>query len=140
MKLQYGETFERLGIKDMGRQGALWCAIDPSGVLVLMAHQNYFHREHAGWIYVMPRYEGMPQRGISAIRSLDMLERYFVPNRPIILPVAVFARDGGLQSDGTFEPAEFGHATGDVYRATMRHFERTTAHLICDVLTKYSFG
>lgn len=138
MKLKYGELFERLGIKDMGRQGALWCAFDPEGVLVLMAHQNYFRRERGVWQYEMPRYEGMPPRGAAAVRSLEMLENYFAPGRPITLPVAVFTRDGGMRADGTFEAAEFGYATGDVYRGTMRYFERATAHLVCDCLRKSS--
>jgi hypothetical protein len=138
VKYQYGELFERLGIPDMGRQGATWCALNPEGTLVLMAHQNYFHRKTGKWQYEMPPDEPATPRGPSAKRSLDMIGAYFAENRKIILPVAVFVTDGALRADGTWGPSEFHYATGDYYEARMKKFERDTGYLLCDIDRKGS--
>src|SRR5688572_3200609 len=79
MTYQYGQAFERLGISGMGHLGATWCAQNASGVLVLMAHQNYVHRDGgvpAKWVYEMPDEGPEPDRGSSAKRSLAMIESY----------------------------------------------------------------
>lgn len=132
-KYQYGEVFERLGISGMGHQGATWCALNAEGQLVLMAHQNYFHRRTGKWQYEMPPDEPATPRGPSAKRSLDMIGNYFAEGRPIILPVAVFVTDGGLREDGTWSPSVFDHATGDFYEGRMMQFDRTTGYLLCDI-------
>ena len=136
---QYGEAFERVGAPGMGRQGAPWCAKGNDGVLVLMAHQNYFHRGPGGYYYELPRIPDMPRRTGSAAQSLKMLNEYFQPGRSIHLLIAVFRDDGGVQQNGTFRAAEFGEATGDAYRAEMRLFDLSTAHLLCDKLVKYAY-
>ena len=43
-KLNYGQAFGKIGIPTLGGRGTLWCGIDPEGVLVLMAHKNYFRK------------------------------------------------------------------------------------------------
>lgn len=133
MKYQYGEVFERLGIPGMGRQGATWCALNSEGILVLMAHQNYFHRRTNKWQYEMPRDEPATPRGPSAKRSLDMIDSYFAVGRKIILPVAVFVTDGALRADGTWGPSVFDYATGDYYEGAMTEFERDTGYLLCSI-------
>ena len=137
---QYGEIFNLLGVPGMGHQGATWCAPGPDGVLILMSHQNYFGRNEngIGLKYELPHEDPMPPRAPPAAKSLRMIEEYFQPDKPILLPVAVFVTDGGLRPDGTFEASVFRHATGDVYRAKMVEFHPETAHLLCDVLEKYS--
>ena len=139
MKYQYGETFKRLGIPGMGHQGAPWCAINPAGILVLMAHQNYFHRKRGNYQYEMPADEPATPRGPSANSSLDMIGSYFAEGRNIILPVAVFVTDGALKADGTWGPSIFDYATGDYYEGRMRKFERQTGYLLCDIDQKRSF-
>src|SRR5687767_2767588 len=81
MKYQYGEMFERLGIPGMGHQGATWCALNPGGILVLMAHQNYFRRAGSKYQYEHPKCEPATLRGPSAKRSLDMMGSYFAEGR-----------------------------------------------------------
>ncbi len=80
----------------------------------------------------------MPPRGPSATRSLEMIRSYFGKDKQIVLPIAVFATDGGLRPDGTWEPSEFKHATGDVYDARMQEFDPVSAYLLCDIDRKYS--
>jgi hypothetical protein len=134
MKYQYGELFKRLEIPGMGHQGATWCALNPEGVLVLMAHQNYFFRRKTGkWQYEMPADEPKTPRGPSARRSLDMIAGYFADDKKIILAVAVFLTDGALRSDGTWGPSKFDHATGEYYEGRMRQFQRESGYLLCDV-------
>jgi hypothetical protein len=138
MKYQYGEMFERLGIPGMGRQGATWCAFNSEGTLVLMAHQNYFHKKSGKWQYEMPGDEPMPPRGPSARKSLEMIAEYFEMDRKIILPIAVFVNDGGLGDDGTWQSSVFDYATGDYYVGRMRKFDSATGYLLCDVEKKLS--
>lgn len=133
MKYQYGEMFKRLGIPGMGHQGTTWCALNPEGILVLMAHQNFFRRVESKYQYEHPKCEPTTLRGPSAKRSLAMMDSYFTVNRKIILPVAVFVTDGALRGDGTWGPSEFDHATGDYFEGRMRQFERETAYLLCDI-------
>lgn len=136
---QYGQTFEKLGVTGMGRQGSGWCAPDPAGTMVLMAHQNFFHRDGDGrWLYEGIGYPGLPETSPTAARSIRMLADYFRLQREILLPVAIFRNDGCVHPDGTAEPAEFDHATGDIYRATMRSFDPHTGHIICDVVSRFS--
>src|SRR2546423_3595218 len=127
MPYQYGEIFAKLGIAGMGHQGATWCAKDPDGVLVLMAHQAYVKKRDDKWLYEMPD-QGLPPspRGPSARNSIAMIQGYFEPGKKIFLPVAVFVTDGGPRPDGTWEQSVFRHATGDVYEATMQAFEPAT--------------
>ena len=138
MNQKYGESFKQLGIPGMGRQGATWCELDAHGVLVLMAHQNYFHKRNGSLVYEMPRKEKMPPRGTSATRSLKLIGSYFAPDKSIILPVAVFVTDGGVSADGTWEPSVFKHATGDVFRARMKDFDPTTGYLLCAIDERFS--
>lgn len=133
MKYQYGEMFKRLGIPGMGHQGATWCALNPEGILVLMAHQNYFRRAESKYQYEHPKCEPETLRGSSAKRSLDILGSYFAVGRTIILPIAVFVTDGAPRGDGTWEPSVFDYATGDYFEGRMREFERETAYLLCDI-------
>lgn len=139
MPYLYGEAFQRVGIKSMGRQGAPWCALNAEGELVLMAHQNYFHNGPEGYYYELPRYDPMPQRVGSAARSLQMIDDYFLPGRAIHLLVALFDSDGGLRPDGSFEAAHFAQATGVAYRAKMSHFDLATAQLVCNNLVRYQY-
>ena len=138
MTYKYGEIFQRLGIPGMGHLGATWCELDPQGVLVLMAHQNYVHKRNGPWVYEMPHEGKLPKRSSSATRSLKMIENYFDQEKAIILPVAEFATDGGLREDGTWEPSSFKHATGDVYRARMQVFDPTTGYLLCAIDSRFS--
>lgn len=138
MKYQYGEIFQRLGIPGMGHQGVTWCALNPAGTLVLMAHQNYFHRKTGKWQYEMPPDEPATARGPSARRSLDMIAAYFAEDRKIILPVAVFVTDGALRADGTWGPSEFDYATGDYYEGRMKLFRRDSGYLLCEIDKKQS--
>ena len=139
MTYNYGEAFQRLGIPGMGHQGATWCAINPDGVLVLMAHQNYVRFKDGPRRYEMPTEEPMPPRGPSATKSLAIITSYFAPNKSIILPIAVFETDGGRQSDGTWQSSIFTHATGDAYRARMQSFNPTNGHLLCLLDEKFSY-
>ena len=138
-KYQYGEIFDRLGIPGMGHLGANWCALNPEGVLVLMAHQNYFHRRTGKWQYEMPPDEPATPRGPSAKRSLDMIGAYLADGqKKIILPVAVFVTDGEQRADGTWSPSVFNHATGDFYEGSMTTFERGTGYLLCEIEARRS--
>jgi hypothetical protein len=134
---QFGQLFERMGIPGKGRQGETWCAIDPDGVMVLMAHQVFVKRRDNGWIYETPDNGPLPVRGPSAMRSLRMLAEYFAPNRAILLPVGIFYSDGGKRADGSWAPSEFNHATGDVYRGRMMQFDQETGYLLCELDGKY---
>jgi hypothetical protein len=134
----YGEAFDRVGVKDMGRQGSGWCGFDPHGTLVLMAHQNYFKRTKDAWLYEVPDEGPMPHRASSAARSLDMIDGYFAPRREIVLLVGAFRSDGGMRADGTIEPSDFQEATGDAYRASMVLFDRSSGHLICELESRFS--
>ena len=138
-RYSYGEAFKRVRVLGMGRRGPPWCNEDPNGVLVLMAHQSYFHKGLSGYYYELPLHESMPIRTGSAAQSLRILEKYFAAGKPIHLLVAVFKDDGGPQPNGRFEAAEFLHATGDAYRAEMRQFDHKTAHLVCDKLVHYQY-
>jgi hypothetical protein len=136
-RYQFGEIFSRLGIPNKGRQGETWCALDPEGIMVLVAHQVFFHRVDGRWIYETPNHGPMPVRGPSAMRSLRMLAEYFEPERPILLPVAVFDSDGGKRPDGTWAPSQFNHATGDVYRGRMKVFRQDSGYLLCELDSKF---
>ena len=138
MKYQYGEMFKRLGVPNMGRQGATWCEMNPEGILVLMAHQNYFRLKDGKMHYEMPPDEPATPRGPSAKRSLDMIAAYFAEDRRIILPVGVFVTDGAQRADGTWDPSVFDHATGDYYEGRMKKFDRGTGYLLCDIDSKHS--
>jgi hypothetical protein len=138
MVYKYGEIFAKLGILDMGHQGATWCSLNPDGVMVLMAHQNYFHKRRGMWQYETPDEGVQPSRGPSATRSLKMLDEYFSADREILLPVAEFITDGGIAADGTWRPSEFNHATGAVYEARMKAFELRTGYLLCDIDRKFT--
>lgn len=138
MPYQYGEMFERLGVPGMGRQGTGWCGINGDGVLVLMAHQNFFHpKPGGGWYYDAPGDPRLPTVSASAARSLRMIAAYFKPGREILLPVGEFTSDGGTSASGKLEPAAFRQATGSVYRATLRDFESDTGRIVCDVVAKF---
>jgi hypothetical protein len=138
MTYKFGEIFEKLGIPGMGHQGATWCSLNPGGILVLMAHQNYFHKRRGIWQYEMPNEGVQPRRGPSATRSLEMLSGYFAPDRQILLPVAEFITDGGPMPNGSWRPSEFKHATGAVYEGRMKAFELDTGYLLCDIDRKFS--
>ncbi|WP_151639061.1 hypothetical protein [Noviherbaspirillum aerium] len=138
IRYQYGQMFKKLGVPGMGRQGSGWCAVDPSGTLVLMADQNLFHRDSDGrWLYEGVGYPSLPESSRTAASSVRMLADYFRPQREILLPIGIFRNDGCVHPDGTAEPAEFDHATGDVYRATMRSFDLQTGHIVCEVVSKF---
>ena len=138
MAYKYGEIFQRLGIPGMGHLGATWCELDPNGVLVLMAHQNYVHKRTGAWVYEMPHEGKLPVRSPSATKSLRMIAGYFEPDKKIILPVAEFTNDGGLRDDGTWEASSFKQATGDVYRGTMKAFDVATGYLLCSLDARFS--
>ena len=134
MPIQYGEMFERLGVNGMGRQGSGWCGINPSGVLVLMAHQNFFHRDANGnWYYDAPGDPRLPAISQSAARSIRMIAEYSARAKEILLPVGIFRTDGRIHANGAHEPADFQEATGRVYKATIRSFDATTGSIVCDV-------
>jgi hypothetical protein len=139
MHYQYGEAFERSGIPGMGRQGAPWCAHDPQGTLVLMAHQNYVQRRETGWQYEMPDRGQLPVRGPSANRSWDIISTYFALDKPIVLLIAVFTVDGRIREDGTWEQSEFKHAIGDAYRARMKACNPAHGYLLCQIESKFSY-
>jgi hypothetical protein len=99
---------------------AVWCALNPEGVLVLMAHQNYFHRRTGKWQLEMPSEESTHL--VARQSEVDMIGTYFAEARKIILPIAVFVTDGDLREDGTWSPSVFDHATGDFYEGRMAQF------------------
>ena len=138
MTYNYGEMFERLGVKGMGHQGAAWCALDPRGVLVLMSHQNFHKLRDGVWVYDAPGDPKLPKVSRSAARSIRLLAHYFAPGKEILLPVAVFETDGKVHADGTHEPAKFKHATGDVYRSRMVVFDPSTGHILCEATERFS--
>ena len=138
MPYQYGEIFERLGAPGMGRLGALWCALNPDGILVLMAHANCVHiRPDKTWYYEVNAQIETSTRAASAIQSLKMIQKYYEPGRSVLLPVAEFAKDGGIGVDGRFESSEFKHATGAVYRAKFVDFKYETGYVLCDIDSKF---
>jgi hypothetical protein len=106
--------------------------------MILMSHQNYFHRRNGAWIYESPPDDPMPPRSPSAARSLRILAEYFIPGRNIILPVAVFVKDGGNQPDGSFESSVFRYATGDVYNAKFQAFNQANGHIYCEITDRFS--
>lgn len=136
---QYGEIFAKLGVPNMGQQGVGWCGIDPSGVLVLMSHQNFYHldKETKRYFYDAVPVEKLADSSPSAKRSLQMVRAYFAPGKPVLLPIGVFNHDGGPRSNGSIKPASFDYATGAVYRATFRHFTYDNGHTICDVVERF---
>lgn len=138
MAYKYGEIFEKLGIPGMGHLGATWCELNPGGVLVLMAHQNYIQKRNGQWVYEIPREGKLPKRSSSATKSLKMITEYFEAERQIFLPVAEFSKDGGLRPDGTWEPSNFKNATGDVYRGRMLNFDPSTGYLLCAIDERFS--
>lgn len=137
MQYQYGEIFQRLGVDTMSRRGSGWCGLCQDGVLAIMSHQNFFCREGNQFVYRHPGDLRTPTTSTSAIRSIRMIASYFEPNKPVLLPVGVFANDGGWESDGSHIPSKFSFATGDVYQATIREFDAATAYFLCDVQTKF---
>jgi hypothetical protein len=135
---QYGEIFDHLGVPNMGRQGSGWCGEDADGVLVLMAHQNFFHRGPDGkYYYDAPGDPRLPTSSPSAARNIRMIGAYFEPGKPILLPVGEFSSDGGFDANGEPYAAEFKRATGAVYRATFRTFDANTGRIVCDVVSKF---
>src|SRR5262249_17678843 len=128
MPYQFGEVFEKLGIPAMGHQGATWCEIDPQGVMVLMAHQNYFHKRRCSRQYAMPDEGTHHAVGSSATRSLQMIATYFSPTKRILLPVGEFTTDGGPRADGTWKPSKSKHSTGAVYEGRMVRFDLSTGY------------
>ena len=139
MTYLYGEAFERLGIPGMGHQGAAWCALNPDGILVLMAHQKYVRFKDGPRRYETPNEKIVPPRGPSAVKSLKMIGGYFAPEKSIILVIGEFVTDGGLRADGSWEASVFRHATGDAYRATMQSFNETNGCLLCLLSEKFSY-
>ena len=138
MPYQYGEIFELLGVPGMGRQGSGWCGINKDGVLVLMSHQNFFHRRPSGeYYYDAPGDPRLPSSSASAARSLRIIAEYFEPNRAVLLPIGEFVSDGGPNAKGELEAAVFRRATGAVYRAKMRAFEPDNGRIVCDVESKF---
>lgn len=139
MRYQYGEIFEKLGVLGMGRQGAGWAGLDPNGVLVLMTHQNFYKRdpETKRYFYDAAPVDGLAKSSPSANRSLKILQEYYAPGKPVLLPIGAFKDDGGLNPDGTIRSADFDYATGSVYRATFRHFDFENGSIICDVIEKF---
>jgi hypothetical protein len=123
----------------MGHQGASWCGLNADGVLVLMAHQNYVRFKDGPRRYEMPDEGPLPPRSPSAKKSLAMIGAYFEPDRAIILPIAEFIKDGGIQDDGTWEPSIFRRATGDAYKARMQVFDAVTGRLLCLLGDKFSY-
>jgi hypothetical protein len=137
--MQYGEVFEKLGVPGMGRLGAPWAAIDPAGVLVVMAHQNFFVLDKATrkYVYVHPAVPKLNEVGGSIAQSLKVVEAYYEPGKPILLPIAEFSFDGGLDATGKIKKANFLRGTGSAYRATMREFDPFTGRNVCDVVSKF---
>ena len=137
--MQYGVIFERLGVPGMGRLGAPWAALDPDGVLIVMSHQNFFvlDKTTRKYLYEHPAIPKLNKVGGSITQSLKIVEAYFGPGKPILLPIAEFSFDGGLDANGKIKKANFSRGTGSAYRATMRHFDPITGHNVCDVLSKF---
>ena len=124
----------------MGRQGTLWCGKNSSGILVLMAHQNYFGMKNGEIFYETPGVEISFSRVGSAKKSLDMIENYFQQNKEIILIIGVFNRDGGPLPNGEWESSKFKEATGYAYKAVMQNFDRKTGYLLCTECNKFELS
>ena len=128
-KLNYGQAFEKVGITTLGGRGTLWCGLAPTGVLVLMAHKNYFRkfRTEQGQMlrYVDPG-APVPSSSHPVQASLNLLEQYFQPGKPIILLEAEMKSDGGPAAAAAFD-----HATGKAFNARFISFQRPTGRIEC---------
>jgi hypothetical protein len=105
MTLQYGEAFLRMGVPNMGRIGAPWCGLAPDGVMVFMAHQNYFRREDGVYFYVDETVSALPPAS-SALETDRRMSRYYnAGNRAIRLVVGRFVTDGDPLRSSVFHSA-----------------------------------
>jgi hypothetical protein len=130
--MNYGEAFAKMGIKGMGRLGASWCALNPEGVMVLMAHQNYFRLTEAGiWEYLDPGAPNEIDHSSSAKISMNLLAEYFEPGKQILLIIGKFYTDGGAENGGVIQAARFESAAGGYYVAEMVELDRTNGIIRC---------
>jgi hypothetical protein len=135
--MNYGEAFLRMGVKNMGRQGAPWCGLNADGVMVLMGHQNYFKKTgDGGWAYLDPGAPNEIAHSGSARTSLNMLSDYFVPGKKIFVIIGEFFSDGASDSNGVVEAARFKSAAGGYYEAEMRAFDRDNGVILCQCIQR----
>jgi hypothetical protein len=129
-KLNFGQAFQRVGISTLGGRGTKWCELNANGILVLMAHKNYFRK----FVSPIPHLKYIdpgttePSTSPSVMNSLNQIGEYFQPSKPIILLEAIFKTDGGPNF-----PAMFDHATGRAFNATMIEYDRSTGRLVCNI-------
>jgi len=134
--MNYGEAFNKMGISGMGHIGAPWCGFAPDGVMVMMAHKNFFHKEEGRYVYDDKGNLGEIEHSASARKSIELLVSYFQPNRPIRLLVGEFSDDGGVEANGKIRGASFLRSSGDFYEATMVSVERTSGAIKCACTSK----
>ena len=114
MPLQYGEAFDRMGVPRMGRIGAPWCGLAPDGVMVFMAHQNFFRKEEGTYFYVDETASALAPAP-SAIETDRRMRQYFeAGKREIRLIIGTFHEDGDK-----LNAARFHHAAGTYYLAEL---------------------
>lgn len=136
--MNYGEAFAKMGVSGMGRLGAPWCATNAEGVMVLMAHQNYFHKsEPGGYEYLDPGAPNEINHSPSSRASLNLLAEYFEPDREIHLIVGEFHTDGDADENGVTQAAKFKCAGGGYYRAEMTGFNRADGLIRCRCISKH---
>lgn len=135
--MNYGEAFEKMGVAGMGRIGAPWCGLNQDGVMVLMAHQSAFRKGKDGFEYLD---KGLPEGAAhsnSAKRSINLLADYFEPNKRILLLIAEFTVDGGLDKNGKVVASEFKTAKGSYYNAEMIEVNRETGFIHCNCISRH---
>lgn len=138
MGYNYGEMFMKLGVPRMGRQGSGWCGINDQGVMVLMAHQNFFRKFDDAWFYIATGHPNQPKASIPAKRSLDMLDAYFEEGKDIILAIGIFKSDGEYTLGGKVIASEFKEATGSAANARMLYFDPRTGTTACEVMNYFN--
>lgn len=137
LRMNYGEAFAKMGIKGMGRLGASWCALNPEGVMVLMAHQNYFRPTATGsWEYLDPGAPNEINHSSSAKISMNLLAEYFEPGRQILLIIGKFYTDGDTDDSGVTQAAKFESAAGGYYVAEMVDLDRANGMIRCHCIRR----
>lgn len=130
--MNYGDAFRRLGVKNMGRLGAPWCGINVAGIMVLMGHQNYFHRTEDGALeYRDPGAPNEISHSTSARNSLDQLAEYFKVGRPMLIIIGEFYSDGLADEKGVIAAAKFRDAPGGYFEALMVEFDHISGMIRC---------
>lgn len=130
--MNYGKAFLRMGVKNMGRQGAPWCGLDTDGTLVLMGHQNFFHpKEGGGYEYLDPGAPNEISHSASARNSLNKLAEYFEVGRRILIIIGEFHTDGSSDQKGVTAAAKFKDAPGGYYEAKMEEFDHINGMIRC---------